>query len=93
MTGPLSRGAPSTTRPPLRCGLSKGFRPFGKAQSSRNVQELVERRENMRGEVGENRGKRFSTCSVIHKNLNLWTGKPRSALFQKVKADVQHVVD
>ncbi len=51
------------------------------------MQELAERCENMQGEVGENRGKRFSTCSVIHKNLNLWTGKPRSALFQKVKAD------
>ncbi len=24
---------------------------------------------------------------VGDKNLNLWTGKPRSALFQKVKAD------
>ncbi len=51
------------------------------------MQELAERYENMQGEVGENRGKRFPTCSVIHKNLNLWTGKPRSALFQKVKAD------
>jgi site-specific DNA recombinase len=39
----LSRGAPSTTRPPLRPARSKDFRWFGKDQSCKSMQVNVER--------------------------------------------------
>ena len=49
----LSRGAPSTTRPPLRAPLSKDFRPFGKREHCGLTPIETERRRNLRGEVGD----------------------------------------
>ena len=49
----LSRGAPSTTRPPLRSLLSKHFKRFGNTLNSRPMQFFVEHCVNMSKQVGD----------------------------------------
>lgn len=49
----LSRGAPSTTRPPLRCPRSKDFQRFGNSLSYGLSQLFAKRCKKLRGDTGE----------------------------------------
>ena len=63
----LSRGAPSTTRPPLRYALSKDFRHFGKDDCYNIPPPLAEPRATARGYMGQNRWTQYrSSLRSVH---------------------------